>query len=591
MKKLMSENAIERSVQFGIYALGIYIFIILKAVPYFNNDIFICVGIILLTYFLGKDFIIAYKNFLDLGRVSKKLKVICLIVCSMIISFSIGANDWFYHQYWGYWDFNYKGAFCYLLMCIYVMILCIVINYWITCKEVKNNSGEKIHKYFKYIVFGIFFSSGILYLIAYNPAHMHADTYMQLRQVFGIDQLYDWHPVFHTLLIKIFLRICDTPAFFALFHISLFSYVMTLWLIKFEGKGVNAKVLIAFSCSFYLNIAYGFLITDIWKDNLYNIFVIWVSYLIYEMIDNYTSFDKRLFNYFAVIVCVIGIDFVRHNGIVAVLFVLALLGVKGIQLKNKKFIGSFFIICIICFFIKPYSYRKLDVIPNENGIKYIPIVHDIASFFVYDEGKSLPVEVQEEMLSILPLDQWVEKYASTDSDGYTFHTENFLPNLSKKTTGEMLSIYIKTGIREPVRLVAARLMSSQQLWSVFKREGSGDYLGEKFNDPALEDMFGYKRIENVLTYIADNMYDIFEHSKFLNTLFFRTGVWFALLVLAVFITIVNEQLRKFIIVLLPIAGYSISLFIAMTCQNLRYVWAVFIISALYLMLVKAECGN
>ncbi len=588
MKRLNVKVERAKFLQWCIYFYAALCFVVLKAVPYVNDDVFICISIIVLTYFIGKDCYEALKTFVEISREHKARNYCLLLICSLILSFSVGANDWFYHEFYGCWAPSLWGGTCYFTMVIYNGLLCMVVNYWVVHRPFGIGNYVKERRKFEYLIFGVFLSSGILYLIAYNPAHMHADTYAQLKQAFGMEPLHDWHPVFHTLLLKLFLSICDSPAFFAVFHIALFSYVMTLWITKLHEKGISATILLCFSLSFYLNIAYGFLITDIWKDNIYNTLIIWITYLLYCMEDDFSQFDCRKSNYVLLVVCTVGICLSRHNGVVPAIFILIMFLSVGLWLKKKRLIVAGLIIGLICFVCKPLSYQAMQVVPNENGIKYIPIVHDIASILVYNQGETLPNEVVWEMESIIPLELWCSHYVSTDSDTYTFQINEFLPNLGTKSTGEMISLYIKAGMSEPVRLVAARAMSAQQLWSLFKRNGQGDYLGEKANDPQIEQDFGYIRSENILTPIADHMYDVFESSKILNTIFFRTGIWMDIMVLAVFAMVVNGKLKR-LCVLVPIVGYMVSLLIAMTCQNLRYVWAVFLMGVLFFLLVKAEC--
>lgn len=581
----------DKFLQWAVYFYALLCFGVLKVVPFANDDVFICVSVIALTYFIGKDFFKAVNVFAGVSKRHKVWNFFLLLICSIVISFSVGANDWFYHEYWGVWESTLWGGVCFLFMTVYAMLICIAVNFWVVHRTGRISNSMESGKYFWYLIYGIFLSSGMIYLIAYNPAHMHADTYIQMRQIFGLDPLRDWHPVFHTLLIKVFLNICNSPSLFAMFHITLFSYVMTLWIIKLAEKGINKKVLLFFSISFYFNIAYGFLITDIWKDNIYNILLIWITYLLYCMIDDFSEFNQKALNYFLLVICAAGMCFVRHNGIIPTIFIFITFLLVGVVRKRRKLFAAGIMIGVLCFVVKPVSYQIMQVVPNDNGIKFIPLVHDVASVIVCNQGEKLPDEVIAEMESIIPLEQWIGNFNSTDSDTYTFHIDEFLPNLNSKSTGQMLSMYVKAVKKEPVKIAAARLMSSQQMWSMFKRNGQLDYLGEKTNDSQLERDFGYVRSENLLTSAADHMYDVFEKSKFLNTLFFRTGVWMDLMIIAIFIVLINDKATRFLFVLIPIAGYMLSLLIAMTCQNLRYVWAVFIIGILFFFLVRAECSK
>ena len=110
MERLETYRTAEKIVRYGIYLFSAFVFFVLKAVPYVNEDIFICISILILTYFVGKDFYSAFTFFKDSGKYAKS-NILFLIPCSLLISFSIGANNWFYHDYWGYWDPKLRGGY------------------------------------------------------------------------------------------------------------------------------------------------------------------------------------------------------------------------------------------------------------------------------------------------------------------------------------------------------------------------------------------------------------------------------------------------------------------------------------------------
>lgn len=581
MKKFLVEKNI--IVQILFYIFSVVAIFILKTIPNISNDYFLGISTCLLSFFIGRDL---YESLLYFKQKNvRKYALIILIISSMLVSFSLVGNDFFYNKDMGYFETCIQNVLKYFMVSVYTFSLSSTMIYWIEYKYRKENNSEKnIEKN----IFLIFLTSGLIYLIAYNPANMFPDTYMQLRQVFGIDPLFDWHPVFHTLILKLFIFFFKTPFIFAFFHIILFSYVMTKWLKKLYLKGLSKQIIYIFSCTFYFNVAYGLLITNIWKDNLYNICLIWCTYLIYEIIDDFQRFDKNYVNYFYFFISTTGIFCCRHNGIIPIICIIILLILLSIKLKNNK---KIYVLCFLLFGVviaKKPIYNILNVIPNEPGVTYTPLVHDIASVIAYNDGSTLSDNVINEMESVLSVDQWKQQYNSTDSDSYTFYYDEFLNNLNKKNMKEMAMTYLIALKDEPLRIIGARLMSSQIMWSTFKREGSGDYLYEKNNTAAIENEFGFTRNENALKELSDCLYDFFENSKILNTIFFRTGIWFCILVISITTIIIYSKSLKVLFVLVPIISNMISLAISMTCQHLRYVWALYIISILFLFAVMTD---
>lgn len=579
MKKCLNAKIL---IQIILCIYSAFILFFLKAIPYISDDLILEIVICLFSFFIARD---TYEALLYLKKKKvRKHALIIFIISSMFISFSLVGNDFFYNQNMGYFETSTQNIFKYFCVCIYAFILCSTVTYWIEHKcSTKNIMEEDIGKK----IFLIFLTSGLIYLIAYNPANMFPDTYMQLRQAFGIDPLFDWHPVFHTLILKFFIVFFQTPFIFALFHIILFSYVMTKWLKKLNSKGLDKNIIYFFSCTFYFNIAYGLLITNIWKDNLYNICLIWCTYLIYEIIDDYERFDKNKINYIYFFVCVTGIFMCRHNGIIPIISVIVFLIILSAKKNNKRI----YVLCLLLIgviLVKKPLYKILNVIPNEPGITYTPLVHDIAAVIAYNEGITLSDNVMDEIESILSIEQWKQQYNATDSDSYTFYYDDFLNNLNKKNIIQIATTYLNALKDEPLRIMCARLMSSQIMWSTFKRMGAADYLYERNNATAIEDEFGYIRKENALTELSNCLYDFFENSKILNTIFFRTGIWFCVLVLNIVTIIVYKKNIKLLLVLVPLISNMASLAVSMTCQHLRYVWALYIISILFLFVVMTD---
>ena len=582
LKRYMESKKI---LQFITYIYSAYLIFGLNAIPGIKEDYVLKISVCALIVMVGRDLydaLLYYKyNYV------RKYSWIIMVISSLVISFSVVGNDLFYDKNMGFFETSLENMISYFLVCILFFMVLITGCYWLSkeTKELKRLDGENR---MERNIFYIYLTSGFLYLIAYNPANMFPDTYSQLKQAHGIEQLFDWHPVFHTLILKFFVTIFQTPSVFAAFHIILFSYVMTKWLGKLHSKGLNKKIIYIFSCSFYFNIAYGLLITNIWKDNLYNICLIWCSYLLYDIIDDFERFNSKKANYLYLFICLVGIFCCRHNGIIPAFCTIIFLAVFSIKIKEKKKMYLLCLLFVIAVLVKSPIYKMLKVIPNEPGVMFTPLVHDVAAVIAYNNGITLSYDIMQEMESILTIEQWKQQYNSTDSDSYTFYYDEFMVNLNAKSTKEMINMYLGALKDEPLMICGARLMSSQIMWSTFKRVGSGDYLYEKKNTVQIEEQFGYARKENILTEVSNCLYDFFENSLLLNTIFFRTGMWFCILILSICTIIVYCRNIKLLFILIPIISNMASLAVSMTCQHLRYVWALYIISILFLFIVMVN---
>ena len=68
----------DKFLQWAVYFYALLCFGVLKVVPFANDDVFICVSVIALTYFIGKDFFKAVNVF---AGVSKRHKVWNFFYC------------------------------------------------------------------------------------------------------------------------------------------------------------------------------------------------------------------------------------------------------------------------------------------------------------------------------------------------------------------------------------------------------------------------------------------------------------------------------------------------------------------------------
>lgn len=551
------------------------LFVSFKVLKEFFNDIWICLIFGVIIAWIGYEI----KNN-NLKRIGIKGNLYCSFF-SILIAFCFTGNTLFYSSQTGVFDTMYKKVLGFFGFSIFVFVVFRYIIQLFVEHTQSNVVFEKRELEIKtLIIVGIWIFISIIYLIAYNPANMFPDTYNQLQQINHIIEYSEHHPIMHTLMLKFLLNICNTPIIVVLVQIAVMAYVLFLWIKKFLKIGVKFKWLIIFSVLNIFNVPYGLLITNIWKDTLYNISLLGITYFLLEVFENRNIIKGKFFwiNYSVFMFMIYSF---RHNGVIPfVLITIPFVFILGKIQKNK--IKT--LIIVTAFIVMSGIVAKGTLIHNNDdaGTKYIPFINDIASILVTNPG-NLTANTRDMMLNIIPLEDWQHGYNSCDSDTYTYHTDNFFKNLNKLDMGTFVRAYTETLFHHPIRIISARLMGSQLQWNVFKREGTNDYIYEVDNTPDIAAVFGYERVNNGLKNFIDSTYNCFEKSVILNTILYRSGIYFVILLFVICVIIFKNI--KLLYALFPVIGNSLSLFIAMTCQHLRYTWSINIISLFMLIYV------
>lgn len=137
----------------------------------------------------------------------------------------------------------------------------------------------------------------LVYLIMYNPGVLTVSSYSQLHQI-ATSKFTTSHPIFHTLLEKLFLKIFGTPFFIGLFQILIFS---AIWMMickyhrddtaKSSNEFVVQFVITLIICLIPINAIYSISLSSY---TLFSYSIMFLCFLIKIMLDKNGQVDTKL---------------------------------------------------------------------------------------------------------------------------------------------------------------------------------------------------------------------------------------------------------------------------------------------------------
>lgn len=564
---------------YGIYS--VILFGILHCVYPIYKSLGLMIAIIGISYLVGYYLTkkTTYYSIIIEKYLKKYIILTILLVCW--ISFSIG----------GVWLFTYETAMFYIsiknlikFILLTIWVFPILLSVFIFLEEQSENLAQKLavkkenNKRFMIIFFIIILGIHLLYLFAYYPAIIGHDVWDQFSQL-QRNNYNDWHPVAHTIYLKIVTWICDTPAAIALFQIVLFDIFLTSFFEKFRENGISEKLLYFIGILISLNVFSGMNFVSLWKDSIFTICIIGLSYYLYL----YLKYKEKFFqwiNLVGFILSMIGIYTFRHNGSITVLLSSILLLIMGIKNREKLTILSIGIIFLCIGIWKGPVYHTLEITTFPK-VKFNPIYHGVASVLKKNERTTLEgKKFLEDMEKILPYDTWIEKY-----DPYNWDSLQSVWNFESVELSDALSMYFDAFFYSPGQIVMARLVGSELMWNIFPAQNSFERFIDNSKDivyPNTEEIRYDKEKPNILTKIIEKMSEIFNQYNILLCLTARGGIYFNIILICSLFLIVNR--KKEIGILFPLFGNIISLLIAMAYQDFRYIWFIILLCPIILMI-------
>lgn len=311
-----------------------------------------------------------------------------------------------------------------------------------------------------------------IYGVIFYPGIISWDFYAQWHEMSGNIPLSDWHPVFHTLLIRAVTRIWYSPAMVTLLQISTMSILVGMAAVRLLRNGVPSwtiMMMVLFYAFFPLN---GFYAVSLWKDIGYSIAFLWLNVLVVDVVfSSGRVLAKRSFqvSIFLALCCV---AMMRHNGLVPAFgSLLVLLAIYyRTQLKPILILMLSLAAFILLFKGPVFTMFKVDV-TDKNILKaHLPIQHIGA--VLHADGEITPDD-RIFLSKIIPLPYWKEAYDprscmplifGKDQNGATYLKGEFLKK--DENYHKFLVIWLKIALQNPYPIIQYYRRSTELLWRI-----------------------------------------------------------------------------------------------------------------------------
>ncbi len=442
-------------------------------------------------------------------------------------------------------------------------------------KNINNFLKMNFNKFIKHfdkndlIIFLIIFFGLMIWLLAFFPGVISEDSISQYKLAKGLQKLNDFHPIIHTLLLKLLYKIWDNYAVVSLFQIISFSFIWT-FLCKITRRSVKTNFFqIIFTCiilSFPIVSLYSI---TLWKDILYTYTMLIFCGIIYSGIKKEFVFSKKEL-YFHALMLVLISKF-RHNGLGVMtgllFFEMLLLFLKKYK---KNIITSFLSVFLIIFiaFSAPKYILNLDGLEISGVHNYFYIVGAYAKEdYIEDKDMKILSKIKNEK-------NWKNDY-------YPFCINSMYLNIddkylySEKANEEVKSIAIKYIFKNPKIFIIHQLKATSIVWSIKPLPNSYTYIVsfDKNNNIGLVNESRNKIFNYVLTKYTT--FQVYSQSSLLY-IFYRPASSLYMSILLILILFLRKKKIHYFYILLPALLNSATLMIWCPAQDLRYVYINFL---------------
>ncbi|MGX7162265.1 DUF6020 family protein [Enterococcus massiliensis] len=345
-----------------------------------------------------------------------------------------------------------------------IEVVCLMLLFYLflgdITKVISSQQKKKESKRIRfYIFFSSFFLSSLLYLWAFYPGILVPDSINQWNQIHSSIPWNDWHPVGHTMMIKIMTYFGDQLVTFVLFQVIFYSFVMGQ-IFDFLQGFLSKKMVVSFLLYFTLVPIFPLSSIYVVKDSLYTYFLVWNILLLIKIISSKGIWLRGKFNLLMLMISILGVLFFRHNGwpvFLVSIFILALFFRKGYL--------RFYLISILCIGIYLFTtgpiYSHFKVIQSDPTESFGIFVQISAAVIKHDGNISLNEE--KYLYSIMDEKDWKELYDPRDVDKIKFK-ERFDKEILKENPRKFLLNALSLSIKNPVIALKAYLLQTEILW-------------------------------------------------------------------------------------------------------------------------------
>ncbi len=278
----------------------------------------------------------------------------------------------------------------------------------------------------------------VLWNLALFPSIMTPDSYSQWNQLVT-GKYDDWHPYFHTLFFLWPIKFIFSDPYAVAIVQQIWSIALFSWIFAYFYKNkISNYALIPLFVIYLFSVPIGAYNMIIWKDIAFCYALITLSFWLYKKLKSNSPW--MLNDYLVYSVLLVYSSFLRHNGIVFLLFVpILLLFIKQRQFKIK-FLGAISILSFLVFSLLLPEILNIKTKPY--WYKYSNIYHISAGLYVNKPHTSTTKKTDKLLTSVLPDSVIKKKFnpvlwhtlhlENPEFNNSVFNSKNFWSSLNKE---------------------------------------------------------------------------------------------------------------------------------------------------------------
>jgi len=421
----------------------------------------------------------------------------------------------------------------------------------------------------------------------YFPGVLTFDSYNQLNQI-ATGEFVQGHPLIHTLIELLLLKIWNNPGVIGLFQILVFSTIWTV-ICKYNRAKVLKKgfviIQILFTIFICLNPLNSIHAITLWKDILYSYMILLLSFMFLVILDRKFVLQRK--EIIGLIFLLVLIPNLRYNGLIVFIFstliLILLLFLKDRRSKNWLIMIVFTGITFFLFQIP----TKILVQPTGPlfGVFSLKTVH-LTGDYLY---KGLFSSEEENFIaSFINTDSLRQKYNPYFLD--PIGSVEINEELYAKNRREFNMLLIRKSVKNPIQFLDYLGKSTVVIWKIKIPE---DSIGTTLTT-------GYDAVNNI-----DNIQQIHSSSRvfsiynkyiektlsndILKIIFYSPAFYFYLSIILILIVVVRKGGDfSYMLILLPNSLNLLGLMISIPVQDVRYVYSSILTGYLAILLLFRE---
>ena len=457
----------------------------------------------------------------------------------------------------------------------------------------KGNYNPKNNKIFYLIFIGFW----VVTLIAFYPVNMTSDTADQWAQALGLRPISSAHPPILSLLYRLLQNIGFNAFMVGLLQVIICGLVFGYIFSYFYKKGLNFKFLLVFACLIAIIPSNYMLVTTLWKDIYFSVFLLLISVFIYQLHNDEKFYTIKKIIMFAVSLTIVYLT--RHNGIGPLVFIYIYLVLFSIIKKQAKPMILIVSSLITIFAIKGLIYPiYVEDAEEKNPDSLIINLATRSSGALLSNG----VEMDKNLLKIVETnisrELLIEKYHRFNIDTYGFDKDILKYQSERKdekgiSTSDVIKIYLDNLLKSPNLVIKERLDGSSIMWTVYMPEGSfnhryadgiyfpegldGDIVGVKLQDNVYQNNKIFVKPFRLFKQLTESIISI-------DSIVWRVGFSWIVIILITYILFVEKKYKN-MLYLIPMFGNTATWVILLAHQSFRYVWYVNLLTYAYILIL------